>query len=122
YHPRLIDHIRMIGASRFVSTPQERTLEVLEESLARYFGGKTAEGHEQIRLYRLAWELCGTPFGARQDLYERFFLKDPELQKIDCYMTMNKTEATSMVRRILSLDNDSGFTRSTDDRGGEANR
>jgi 4-hydroxyphenylacetate 3-monooxygenase len=34
-------------------------------------------GAERVRLFRLAWDLCGSSFAGRQVLYERFFAGDP---------------------------------------------
>lgn len=52
-YPRLLDHLLAIGASRFTSSPQERTLEALEGAIEGYFRGASTSARENIALY--AW-------------------------------------------------------------------
>ena len=39
HYPRMLNHLLMLGASRYMSTPQERTLDVLGDAIDRYFRG-----------------------------------------------------------------------------------
>jgi aromatic ring hydroxylase len=99
--PRLLDHLLTIGASRFVSSPQERTLEALGSAIEGYFRGSSTSARENVALYRLAWDVAGTSFGSRGSLYERFFSGDPDRQRAGAYMNMDKSDAIAMVRRML---------------------
>jgi aromatic ring hydroxylase len=49
----------------------------------------------------MAWELAGTSFGRRADLYERFFANSYEVQKIRSYAAFDAADVVSMVRRML---------------------
>jgi 4-hydroxyphenylacetate 3-monooxygenase len=102
YYPRMLNHLLMMGAGRFTSTPQEHTLEVLGTAIEDYFSSASNTAREQVSLYRLAWELAGSTFGARQDLYERFHYGDYTRLKGGHYMMTDKSEAIAMVRRLLT--------------------
>jgi aromatic ring hydroxylase len=100
-YPKMLDHLVMIGAGRLVSTPSERTLDLLGPALESYFRGSESNARSAVGLYRLAWDLAGSTCGRRQDLYERFFANSFELRRVQAYETMNKSEAIEMVRRLL---------------------
>ena len=78
-YPRLVELMQLIGSSGLVATPTEADLArpELSGAIDRYFQGATLGGHERVRLFRLAWDLCGSGFAGRQLLYERFFAGDP---------------------------------------------
>ena len=105
YYPRILDHLVTLGASRFVSTPQERTLEVLGAAVEDYFRAASPSAKQNVALHRMAWDLAGTAFGARQDLYERFFAGDYEMQKVTAYLGMDKKEVVATVERMLRISN-----------------
>ena len=101
FYPRLIAILLELGAGRYVTTPQEATLEALGERLDKYYRGATSTGKENAALHRLAWDLAGTSYGIRQDLYERFHNGDRTQALVHAYQGIDKTEAIGMVQRIL---------------------
>jgi 4-hydroxyphenylacetate 3-monooxygenase len=91
-----------LGGSRHVSQPHERTLDVLGPSIEDYFRGATHDARENVSLYALAWDIAGSEWGIRQDLYERFHFGDNTRGKLRAYSLYDKSDAINMVRRILS--------------------
>ena len=100
-YPRIIDHIIQLGGGGYVSLPQEATLEMAELAIDRYYQGVGQEGKDKVALFRMAWDICGTGWGGRQELYERFFFGDTQRMKGLNYQFYDKDEAVKMVSRIL---------------------
>ena len=100
-YPRIIDHLYQLGGGGYVSIPQEATLEVADLAIDKYYRGATAEAKDKVALFRLAWDLVGSGWGGRQELYERFFFGDTQRMKALNYQFYDKDEATKIVARIL---------------------
>ena len=79
-YPRLVELLQLIGSSGLMAIPTEADLAQpeLAADIDRYFQSAKLMGHERVRLFRLAWDLCGSGFAGRQLLYERFFAGDPQ--------------------------------------------
>lgn len=102
FYQRMIQILLELGASRYISTPQEATFDALGEAIEKYFRGAAVPGKENVALHKLAWDVTGTEFATRQSLYERFHFGDWTQGLIHEYATFNKDQAIGMVRRILS--------------------
>lgn len=105
-YPRIIDHLYQLGGGGYVSIPQEATLEVADLAIDKYYKGATASAKDKVQLFRLAWDIVGSGWGGRQELYERFFFGDTQKMKAMNYMGYSKDEATQIVARILTPPND----------------
>lgn len=75
--PRVNEIIKRIGSHNLLATPTRSGLEDPELGpwLDRYLpsaGGGDAS--ERSRLFRTAWDFCGSALGARAELYERYYL------------------------------------------------
>ncbi|MHB8577917.1 MAG: 4-hydroxyphenylacetate 3-hydroxylase C-terminal domain-containing protein, partial [Dehalococcoidia bacterium] len=102
YYVTMVNHLKQLGGSGYMNQPQERTLEVFGAALEEYFRGATRGANEKVSLFRLAWELIGSSWAGRQELYERFFFGDTQLNKARHYLSMDKSAAVEMVQRLLS--------------------
>jgi len=100
--PAFANAIKQLGASGLMAIPPE---EILRSSarpeVDKYFQAKTSDAEERIRLFKLAWDLAGTSFGGRQDLYERFFFGDPVRMASAYYAWYNKEPYKSRVKEFL---------------------
>lgn len=105
-YPRIIDHLYQLGGGGYVSIPQEATLEVADLAIDRYYKGASVEAKDKVALFRLAWDVAGSGWGGRQELYERFFFGDTQKMKGINYQFYDKTEAAEMVARILTPPRD----------------
>jgi 4-hydroxyphenylacetate 3-monooxygenase len=77
-YPRMVEIIQQIGASGLVAMPTAEDLRgPLAEDIRKYYQAARAEAFDRIPLFRLAWDVALSAFGARQVLYERFFFGDP---------------------------------------------
>jgi aromatic ring hydroxylase len=101
--PKMVDHLLDIGGSRHVAATQQRTVELLGDLAEQHFRGSGASASETVGLFRLAWEVAGSTWGSRHDLYERFHFGDATLRKVGGYLRFDSSEAVAMVRRILTV-------------------
>ncbi|HKW04788.1 MAG TPA: 4-hydroxyphenylacetate 3-monooxygenase, oxygenase component [Nitrososphaerales archaeon] len=77
-YPRLREIIQQLCASGLMALPTEADMNSdLREDIDAYYQARNTTADEKIRLFRLAWEIAGSSFGSRQELYERFFFGDP---------------------------------------------
>ncbi|MGF1595502.1 MAG: 4-hydroxyphenylacetate 3-hydroxylase family protein [Acidimicrobiales bacterium] len=105
-YPRIVDHLYQLGGGGYVSIPQEKTLETAELMIDKYYQGASIEARDKVALFRLAWDVVGSGWGGRQELYERFFFGDTQKMKGLNYQFYDKTEAAAMVARILQPPTD----------------
>ncbi|MBM7094883.1 4-hydroxyphenylacetate 3-monooxygenase, oxygenase component [Bacillus sp. H-16] len=78
-YPRLVEILRVLGASGLMGTPTEADFahEEIGPILNRGLQGKNLEGFERVQLFRLAWDMTMSAFGSRQMHYEYYFFGDP---------------------------------------------
>jgi 4-hydroxyphenylacetate 3-monooxygenase len=79
YYPRALEILQQIGAGGFIQVPSS----IAELSgpigtfVERYYRGTETSAEQRIKLFKLAWDLIGSPFASRHELYERFYSGDP---------------------------------------------
>src|SRR5487761_1207403 len=78
--------------------PQLRTI-IQQLSASGMMALPTAE--DRIRLFRLAWDIAGSSFGSRQELYERFFFGDPVRMAGALYNWYDKEPYKQRIREFL---------------------
>jgi 4-hydroxyphenylacetate 3-monooxygenase len=102
-YPRICDHLMQLGGGGYVSIPQEATLEVADLAIDKYYRGAGMDGSakDKVALFRLAWDVVGSGWGGRQELYERFFFGDTQKMKSLNYQFYDKSAAVELVARIL---------------------
>lgn len=78
-YPRMAEIVRILGASGLMGIPTEADFNHHEIGpiIHRGLQGKNLEGYERVQLFRLAWDLTMSSFGARQTHYEYYFFGDP---------------------------------------------
>jgi 4-hydroxyphenylacetate 3-monooxygenase len=101
YHAKMISHLKDLGGSRHVSVPHPAALEQIGEAFARYYRGSSSSAAGNVSLFELAWDVVGSEWGARQELYERFHFGDAVLRRVGTYLNYDLDEATRMVARAL---------------------
>ena len=100
--PSLSAVLKQTGASGLMAIPPEEILKSQERGdVDRYYQAKTAGAEERIRLFKLAWDLSGSSFGGRQDLYERFFFGDPVRMASAYYSWYDKEPYKERVMKLL---------------------
>ena len=94
--------LKQIGASGLMATPPEEILKSGARSdVDRYYQAKLADAEGRIKLFKLAWDVAGSSFGGRQDLYERFFFGDPVRMASAYYGWYDKEPYKQRVKDLL---------------------
>jgi 4-hydroxyphenylacetate 3-monooxygenase len=76
-YQRVTQIIQQLSAGGLMLTPSEADLKgPLSADIEKFYQGVDLKAKDRIQLFRLAWDLIGTEFGARQTLYERYFNGD----------------------------------------------
>jgi anthranilate 3-monooxygenase (FAD)/4-hydroxyphenylacetate 3-monooxygenase len=72
FYPKLIGMLRRLGGGGLIQLPVSLSEfnAPISADLERSLRGSGIDGREKAQLFKLAWDLCGTEFGARHELYE----------------------------------------------------
>ncbi|HUI86062.1 MAG TPA: 4-hydroxyphenylacetate 3-monooxygenase, oxygenase component [Nitrososphaerales archaeon] len=101
--PSLVTVVKQIGASGLIAMPPEKTMgSPIRPDVDKYYQSKLADADARIRLFKLAWDVTGSSFGGRQELYERFFFGDPVRMASAYYNWYDKEPYRQRVRQFLS--------------------
>ena len=102
-YPRMAEIIQLLGSSSLMALPAEADLTgPLAADIARYLETDTASARDRVQLFHLAWDVACSAFGARQVLYERFFMGDAVRNASILYNTYDVEPLIAEVRRFLA--------------------
>lgn len=100
--PSLVTVIKQIGASGLIATPPEKAMSSsVRPDVDKYYQSKLADADERLRMFKLAWDIVGSSFGGRQELYERFFFGDPVRMASAYYSWYDKEPYKERVKQFL---------------------
>lgn len=105
YYPRVLEIIQTIGAGGFFQVPStcSEIKGPLSPFIQKYLQGALLEGADnKVRLFKLAWDLIGSPLGSRHELYERYYAGDPMKNLANQYVGYNKEKLTNMVFSLIA--------------------
>jgi len=73
YYPDLINMVRRMGGGALVQLPvsMDEFDSPIGPDIERALRGANLSGMAKTQLLKLAWDLCGSEFGARHELYEK---------------------------------------------------
>ena len=75
--------------------------EEIGEIVRRAMQGAAVDGYERVQLFRLAWDLTMSAFGARQTHYEYYFFGDPVRMGMAYFDGYEKEPYKQFVREFL---------------------
>jgi 4-hydroxyphenylacetate 3-monooxygenase len=103
-YPRALDILRQVGGGGFVQTPSSVAdfNGPIGDLLHRYYEGASVGAEQKVRLFKLAWDLIGSPLGSRHELYERFYAGDPVRAFAGQYLSADTSRLTEPVWRLLN--------------------
>ena len=108
-YPRMIEIVRLLGASGLVAMPTEADLKgPLSEEIERYYQSARLEAKDRIPLYRLAWDTALSAFAARQVQYETYFFGDPVRMAGAIFHSKDRTRYMERVREFLRASDNGG--------------
>ena len=104
-YPRMGEILHLLGSSSLMALPSEADMSgPLAEDIRRYLETDTSSARDRVQLFRLAWDVSCSAFGARQILYERFFQADSVRNAVILYNMTNREPASDIVREFLAQD------------------
>jgi anthranilate 3-monooxygenase (FAD)/4-hydroxyphenylacetate 3-monooxygenase len=107
-YPKVVEALQTLGAGGLLMMPSAEDFgSEIAGDIDKYFVG--AEGLpavDRIRLYKLAWDLCGDGFGQRALQYERYYAGDPVRLYAANYLNYDKADCLRLVDRALELAGD----------------
>jgi 4-hydroxyphenylacetate 3-monooxygenase len=108
-YPMLKGMIQQLSASGLMALPTEKDMQSdVRPDIDKYYQAKNTSSEERIRLFRLAWDIAGSSFGSRQELYERFFFGDPVRMAGNLYNWYDKEPYKQRVKSLLHWQEDDG--------------
>jgi len=112
FYPRAIEILQQVGAGGFVQVPSsvEDFYGPISELMHRYYEGATVSAEKKVQLFKLAWDLFGSPLGARHQLYERFYAGDPVRGYANLYNAFDKERLTEPIWNLLKETSRGGLT------------
>ncbi|WP_125614936.1 4-hydroxyphenylacetate 3-hydroxylase family protein [Specibacter cremeus] len=101
---RMVQIMRQIAASGLIMQPTEADLASpeLRPFLDLYMRGHDIGAAEKARLFRLGWELAGSGFGMRQELYEYLHRGDPGAGRTRLLRTYDTSAIDARVEKLIS--------------------
>ena len=104
-YPRMGEIIHLLGSGSLMALPTEADLEgPLADEINRYLETDASSARDRVRLFRLAWDMSCSAFGARQILYERFFQADSVRNAVILYNMKDRQPDADWVRRFLERE------------------
>ncbi|MGH8596473.1 MAG: 4-hydroxyphenylacetate 3-hydroxylase C-terminal domain-containing protein, partial [Gammaproteobacteria bacterium] len=72
YYPKLVDMLKRVGGGGLIQLPVSLSEfdSPIGPALERSLRGANITGRDKAKLFKLAWDVCGSEFGARHELYE----------------------------------------------------
>jgi len=103
YYPRALEILQLIGAGGFIQLPSsvQDFQSPLSDLLKKYFNGANLDAEKRTKLFKLAWDLVGSPLGSRHELYERFYAGDPIRNIANQYNNYDKQRFKQILEKYL---------------------
>ena len=104
-YPRLMEMMRRIGAGGLMQLPA--TFSAFDGPtggyLEKYYRGAHIPAQAKVRLFKLAWDLVGSDFGSRHELYEMFYAGDPSMITASLYREFDNASYMNRVKKFLGV-------------------
>jgi 4-hydroxyphenylacetate 3-monooxygenase oxygenase component len=107
WFPRVNEIIRLLGSHNHFTAPSaaefaDPTLRPLIDKYLRGAGGVSAEA--RARVFRLAWDFCGSALASRNEQYERFYLASASRNLANAHIYSDHARPNRLVDRFLTED------------------
>ncbi len=101
-YPRINEIVQQVGASGMITLPSEADFDSpVGPFVEKFLQSATLPARERVQLFRLAWDMTTSGFGARQTLYERFFFGDPVRMYQTLFSVYDKEPYKKRIRDFL---------------------
>jgi aromatic ring hydroxylase len=107
WFPRVNEIIRLLGSHNHFTAPSaaEFASPALRPLIDKYLRGANGISAEaRARVFRLAWDFCGSALASRNEQYERFYLASAARNLANAHIYSERTRANKLVDRFLTED------------------
>ena len=106
-YPRMVEILQLLGSSSFLHHAERgRFTGPLAGDIEQFLATDTSGARDRVKLFRLAWDIAGTPSAVARCLYERFFASDPLTRARALGAMYPKREVMERVLAFLDSDRD----------------
>ncbi len=105
HHTDIIDTLRTLMGGVPLQMPADSTIlddPVLKEVFDRWWGTPAIEAADRMKLYKLGWDITGSEFAGRHQLYEKFYAGHSALVRASCDREAPWEEFHATVDRALA--------------------
>lgn len=103
FYSRIIEILQTVGAGGMQMMPSmEDFHSPISSDIQKYYqGAPGVDAEKRIRLFKMAWDICGDAFGSRQVQYERYHQGDPVRNMAGLFMSYDKSVCQGLVARAM---------------------
>lgn len=104
WYPRVRELMQLLLAGGLMYQPASAEIfsSPIAADIEKYYRGAEMNAKDKIKLFKAASDVAVSAFGARHELYERFYSGDPMfLRVMTQYQAYDKSEAMGMAQRFL---------------------
>ena len=103
-YPRLMEIVRRLGAGGLMQLPASSAAfdSPIGPDLEKYYRGARIPAQDKVALFKLAWDLLGSDFGARHTLYELYYAGDPSALMAGFHREFDKAACVARVKEFLA--------------------
>jgi len=93
-YPAMLEMLKKIGGGGLVQLPvtMDEFNSPIGADIDRYLSGSGWSGQDKAQLFKLAWDLCGSEFGSRHELYEINYAGDPAALRASAHREYSRKE------------------------------
>ncbi len=105
WYPRVREIIQLVVAGGLMYQPANADVfdGPIANDIQKYYRGAEVTAEEKVKLFKVAADIGVSDFGARHELYERFYAGDPMFLRIQTqYIGYDKREPLDLIDRLLS--------------------
>lgn len=105
FYSRIIEILQTVGAGGMQMMPSMEDFDSpIGSDVRKYYQGAAGvDAEKRVRLYKMAWDVCGEAFGARQVQYERYHQGDPVRNMAGLFLTYDKSVCLNLVERAIRV-------------------
>jgi 4-hydroxyphenylacetate 3-monooxygenase oxygenase component len=103
-YPRLMEIVRRLGAGGLMQLPASSAAfdSPIGPDLEKYYRGARIPAQDKVALFKLAWDLLGSDFGARHTLYELYYAGDPSALMAGFHREFDKAAYVTRIKEFLA--------------------
>jgi 4-hydroxyphenylacetate 3-monooxygenase len=116
HHTEIIDALRTLMGGVPLQMPADNSVlddPALKDVFERWWGTPAIEANDRMKLYKLGWDITGSEFAGRHQLYEKFYAGHSALVRASCDREAPWEKFHATVDRALAIASSDSAARKT---------